>query len=152
MLAFRDQSTTLPNNSLTDPGAHKYIKLYNFCMKCEEESHIGTNAFLALWYCINCLNQRCKLLMIIPESELQYSWHLTKAQIWCLWRTFRLLTRLLNLFKPKIRPWLGASQHECSNYEMVKSEAMCAPFNIYQLLDACQYLFVPWLLVYSWHE
>lgn len=60
-----------------------------------------------------------------------------------------LLTWLLNLFKPEIRPWLEASQHECSNYEMVKSEAMCAPFNIYQLLDACQYLFVPCLLVYS---
>lgn len=44
------------------------------------------------------------------------------------------------------------SQRQCANYEMVKSEAMCAPFNIYQLLDACQYLFVPCPLVYSWHE
>lgn len=91
---------------------------------------------------MKCL-KHCKLLEYssIHDTKLKHKYDVCEELFVSSW--------LLNLFKLKIIPWLEASQHECSNYEMVKSEAMCAPFNIYQCLDACQYLFVPCLFVYS---
>lgn len=80
-----------------------------------------------------------------------------------IWRTENLITVSVNRYQINLslnplwcaaaleprKPPCSRRRHrldvrgERSNYETVKSTAMCAPFNIYRLLDACQYLFVP---------